>query len=446
MKINEKAEKIIKMMNDAGEKAYCVGGCVRDYLLGKEPHDFDICTSAHPEKTEEIMKDFPVIETGIKHGTVTVLVDGEPFEITTWRIDGKYSDNRRPEKVTFTPSLEEDLKRRDFTINAMAFDGREIIDPFGGKEDLKNGIIRAVGNPDERFDEDALRILRALRLASELGFKTEPKTAEAMRKKKELLNEISAERIFSELKQILCGKNATGTLLDFSDIIGQIIPEIKPTIGFEQKNKHHIYDVYTHTAVSVGSIDPDPTLRLTMLFHDIGKPAVYHYENGQGHFHGHPEVSAEIARTVLNRLRCDNETKDTVLTLIREHDNRFPPDKKSVGRMLCKIGEKKYSLLMKVKKADTAAQSDCMKDEKYAQINALVKTAERIKEEKGCFSLSQLAINGNDLLSFLSGREIGQALHDCLSRVIDEELPNEKNTLLSFVRKKYSGEKQDEKP
>ena len=228
MKMNEKAEKIIKMMNDAGEKAYCVGGCVRDILLGKEPHDFDICTSAHPEKTEEILKEFPVIETGIKHGTVTVLVDGEPFEITTWRIDGKYSDNRRPENVTFTPSLEEDLKRRDFTINAMAFDGEEVIDPFGGKEDLKNGIIRAVGDPNERFEEDALRILRALRFASKLGFEIETKTAVAMREKKELLKEISAERIFSELKLILCGKDATKVLLDFSDIIGQIIPEIKP--------------------------------------------------------------------------------------------------------------------------------------------------------------------------------------------------------------------------
>ena len=290
MKMNEKAEKIIKMMNDAGEKAYCVGGCVRDILLGKEPHDFDICTSAHPEKTEEILKEFPVIETGIKHGTVTVLVDGEPFEITTWRIDGKYSDNRRPENVTFTPSLEEDLKRRDFTINAMAFDGEEVIDPFGGKEDLKNGIIRAVGDPNERFEEDALRILRALRFASKLGFEIETKTAVAMREKKELLKEISAERIFSELKLILCGKDATKVLLDFSDIIGQIIPEIKPTIGFEQHNKHHVYDVYTHTAVAVGSIDPDPTLRLTMLLHDIGKALDHEFEGT------HVALGVEYAR------------------------------------------------------------------------------------------------------------------------------------------------------
>lgn len=437
MKMNEKAEKIIKMMNDAGEKAYCVGGCVRDILLGKEPHDFDICTSAHPEKTEEILKEFPVIETGIKHGTVTVLVDGEPFEITTWRIDGKYSDNRRPENVTFTPSLEEDLKRRDFTINAMAFDGEEVIDPFGGKEDLKNGIIRAVGDPNERFEEDALRILRALRFASKLGFEIETKTAVAMHEKKELLKEISAERIFSELKLILCGKDATKVLLDFSDIIGQIIPEIKPTIGFEQHNKHHVYDVYTHTAVAVGSIDPDPTLRLTMLLHDIGKPDVYHFEDGQGHFYGHPEVSAEIARTVLNRLKCDNATKDTVLTLIKEHDNRFPPEKKSVKRMLGKVGEHNYSLLMKVKRADTDAQSDYLKDEKYAQINALINVAKQIEEENECFSLSDLAINGSDLKEFLSGKKIGPALQKCLSMVIDEKLPNEKQELLAFAMKKY---------
>ena len=238
-----------------------------------------------------------------------MLVDGEPFEITTWRIDGKYSDNRRPENVTFTPSLEEDLKRRDFTINAMAFDGEEVIDPFGGKEDLKNGIIRAVGDPNERFEEDALRILRALRFASKLGFEIETKTAVAMREKKELLKEISAERIFSELKLILCGKDATKVLLDFSDIIGQIIPEIKPTIGFEQHNKHHVYDVYTHTAVAVGSIDPDPTLRLTMLLHDIGKPDVYYFEDGQGHFYGHPRVSAEIARTVLKQAQMRQRNK-----------------------------------------------------------------------------------------------------------------------------------------
>ena len=258
-----------------------------------------------------------------------------------------------------------------------------------------------------------------------------------MREKKELLKEISAERIFSELKLILCGKDATKVLLDFSDIIGQIIPEIKPTIGFEQHNKHHIYDVYTHTAVAVGSIDPDPTLRLTMLLHDIGKPDVYYFEDGQGHFYGHPEVSAEIARTVLNRLKCDNATKDTVLTLIKEHDNRFPPEKKSVKRMLGKIGEHNYSLLMKVKRADTDAQSDYLKDEKYAQINALINVAKQIEEENECFSLSDLAINGSDLKEFLSGKKIGPALRKCLSMVIDEKLPNEKQALLAFAMKKY---------
>lgn len=221
MKMNEKTEKIIKMMNDAGEKAYCVGGCVRDILLGKEPQDFDICTSAHPEKTEEILKEFPVIETGIKHGTVTVLVDSEPFEITTWRIDGKYSDNRRPENVTFTPSLEEDLKRRDFTINAMAFDGEEVIDPFGGKEDLKNGIIRAVGDPNERFEEDALRILRALRFASKLGFEIETKTAVAMHEKKELLKEISAERIFRNSNLFCAEKTRQRSYLIFPILSGR---------------------------------------------------------------------------------------------------------------------------------------------------------------------------------------------------------------------------------
>lgn len=441
MKIDRRAEKIIKMMNDAGEKAYCVGGCVRDILMGKEPHDFDICTSALPEKTEEIFRDFPVIETGLKHGTVTVLVEGEPFEITTWRVDGKYSDNRRPESVAFTRSLEEDLKRRDFTMNAMAFDGNEVIDPFGGKENLKNGIIRAVGDPNERFSEDALRILRALRFASRLGFAVEEKTAKAMKEKRGLLKNISKERIFSELKQILCGKEVTKTLLGFSDIIAEIIPEIEPMIGFEQHNEHHIYDVYTHTAVAVGSIEPTPVLRLTMLFHDIGKPQAYFFENGEGHFWGHPEASVEIARTVLNRLGSDNETKDTVLTLIKYHDDRFPPEKRSVKRMLSRIGEENFSLLMKVKRADTAAQSDFKKEEKYAQIEEISAMAKKIEEEKECFSLSSLAINGTDLKDFLSGRQIGKALRECLDGVIEGTLPNEKDALLDFARKTDFGEK-----
>ena len=434
MRIDARAEKIIKLMNGAGEKAYCVGGCVRDFLLGKEPHDFDICTSAEPMRTKEILKDFPVIETGLKHGTVTVIADGEPIEVTTWRIDGKYADNRRPENVTFTKSLEEDLRRRDFTINAIAFDGETVIDPFGGRKDLEDGIIRAVGDPYARVEEDALRILRGLRFSSVFGFGIEEKTAAAIRERRELLKNISAERVFSELKLILCGKNATDILLGFPEIIGTVIPEITPTFGFEQHNKHHIYDVYTHTAVSVGKIAPDPILRLTMLFHDIGKPRAYFFENGEGHFWGHPEISVGIARDVLNRLKCDNETKDAVLTLIRYHDDRFPPERRSIKRMLSRIGKENYALLMKVKRADTDAQSDYEKEEKYAQTDALEALAEQIEKENECFSLSQLAVNGNDLKNFFSGRQIGEALRMCLSAVIDGAVKNEKNALLAFVK------------
>ena len=249
-----------------------------------------------------------------------------------------------------------------------------------------------------------------------------------------MLKNISAERVFSELKLILCGKSATDILLGFPEIFGTVIPEITPTFGFEQHNKHHIYDVYTHTAVSVGKIAPDPILRLTMLFHDIGKPRAYFFENGEGHFWGHPEISVGIARDVLNRLKCDNETKDAVLTLIRYHDDRFPPERRSVKRMLSRIGKENYALLMKVKRADTDAQSDYEKEEKYAQTDALEALAEQIEKENECFSLSQLAVNGNDLKNFFSGRQIGEALRMCLSAVIDGAVKNEKNALLAFVK------------
>ncbi len=434
---------ILEKIEAAGYEAFAVGGCVRDILMGREPSDFDITTSATPRETEEIFTGETLIETGLKHGTVTLVRDGEPFEITTFRTDGEYLDMRHPESVSFTKSIEEDLARRDLTVNSIAMDrnGR-LFDPFEGEKDIVQGTVRCTGDPDRRFGEDALRIIRALRFASVLGFKIDCDTSEAIHRRKASLLNISAERIFSELKKLLCGKNVFRILTDYSDVICEIIPELSPSVGFDHKSKYHIYDVFTHIAKTVEAIRPDPTLRLTMLFHDIGKPYVFTEDpDGTRHFKGHPEKSEEIAKEVLRRLRADKKTVNTIALLCRIHDRQLLPEERSVKRLLTKISVEDAKLLCEVRKADASAHAPEFPD-RGAEAEQIAAIIEKIEEEARCFGLSSLAVNGRDVAALgYKGRKIGEALEYLLSEVIDERLPNEKENLLSALENRRNAER-----
>lgn len=429
--------KAIEALAAAGYEAYFVGGCVRDVLLGQAPNDFDVTTSALPEETLSVFEGFRVVPTGLKHGTVTVLIDGEPIEITTFRSDGEYSDHRHPESVTFSRNLSEDLCRRDFTVNAMAYSEKTgLVDLFGGASDLKNGIIRAVGEPEKRFTEDALRILRAARFASQKGFSIEPVTAKAMKKCLHLLDYVSAERIFSELKKLLMGKGVLDVMLTHPETVCRAVPALASAVGFEQNNPHHIYDVYEHTAHAVAFSPENEAIRLAALLHDVGKPLTYSEKDGIGHFYGHTEASLKLAEDTLDALKCDNATKNTVLTLIKYHDPVIEPTEKAVRRALSKLGEPLLCALLDLKSADNLAQSpECTKRlEAYEEIRGIIA---EIGAKEACLSLKTLAIGGDDLIALgvPKGKLIGKLLNTALERVVDGDLPNEKEALLEFCRK-----------
>ena len=437
MFLPEKVKKIISMLEDSGFEAFAVGGCVRDSLLGKEPTDYDITTSALPEETKEVFKNEHIIETGIKHGTVTVLMESEPFEITTFRIDKDYLDNRRPEKVLFTRSLEEDLARRDFTINAMAYSEKTgLIDVFGGASDLEHGIIRTVGDADTRFNEDALRIMRALRFSSVLGFEIEEKTAVSIRRNCGLLKNISSERIFSELGKLLCGKNAQKVIFTHYDTIFEVIPELSVLKGFEQHHFRHHLDAFEHTLAVLKNVPPVPELRFAAFFHDIGKPFCQSFdESGTGHYYGHAQKSAGIAETVLRRLKADSETIKTVSELVRRHEDRFEPNPKAVKRLLGKIGPELFEKLLLLMEADEMGKREEFRLQKsvFEEFRIIEK---EIIEKNECFMLKDLAINGSDLISagFEPGPEMGKTLETLLEKVIEDEIPNEREALLSFAK------------
>ncbi len=432
----DNAKKLIKRLQECGYEAYLVGGCVRDMLMGVCPNDFDITTAATPDEMLEVFSEYRVIPTGLKHGTLTVLLGGQPYEITTFRCDGEYSDHRRPESVTFSRRLADDLSRRDFTVNAMAYsESTGLIDLFGGEQDIKDGVIRAVGEPFERFSEDALRILRALRFASEKDFVIEKNTKKAIFGGIPLLKYVSAERIYTELKKLLTGKGVFKVLTEFSAVMGAIIPQLKPCIGFDQNNYHHIYDVYTHTAHAVQSCPENVTVRLAALLHDIGKPHTYSERDGVGHFYGHPQMSVELAREALNALKADNETKDTVLLLIKYHDLVIEVNEKSVRRMLGKIGKERMYMLLDLKAADNLAQAPEYRTrlKQYEQIRAIMDEA---LAKDDCFSLKKLAVNGEDLMALgvPKGKEIGRVLGELLNCVIDGDIQNEKEVLIKKAR------------
>lgn len=434
--IPSNALKVIEKIEENGFRAYLVGGCVRDMIRQVTPHDWDITTDATPNQIIDIFAGYNVIETGLKHGTVTVMVEGEPIEITTFRSDNKYTDHRRPESVSFVTSLLEDLRRRDFTMNAIAYNPKTgFDDPYGGEADIKNGVIVAVGDPAQRFDEDALRIMRAMRFASVLGYGIEVETLDAMRQKAHLLGYVSVERIFSELKKMLVGENILNVLMSCGDILATILPEIKPMIGFEQKNRHHIYDVWEHTAHAVAHSENDVTLRIALLFHDIGKPHSFTLDSsGEGHFYGHAKISAELTEAVLRRLKCDNETLETVTWLVKMHDTQFECDVRTARRMISRFGYERCRLLLKLKMADNSAQSaDFIERGEVAA--ELLKLIDEIESEAPCLTLHDLEVDGHDLMSLgLEGAQIGRTLGRVLEAVVDDEIPNEKEKIIEFIK------------
>lgn len=430
---------IIQELEKCGHEAYMVGGCVRDSVLGRKPHDYDICTSATPD---EILKAFPneeIIPTGLQHGTITILINKEPFEVTTYRIDGDYSDNRRPDNVTFTKNLVEDLRRRDFTINAMAYNPKTgLIDPFNGMEDIKYKKIRCVGSAEDRFNEDALRILRAIRFEAQLGFAGFPETMFEIDRQYERLKNISVERINSEFCKIVASNQFCVELVLYPDVFSLFIPELKDMIGFQQDNPYHAYDVFDHTVHAIEKCESDDLIvRLAVFFHDFWKPHSYQDgEDGIRHFKGHGKVSSDITDTIMKRLRFDNETRNNVVELVYYHDATFEVGKKYVKRWLNKIGEKQFRRLLEVRKADIKGQKPDYEESRIEKINNIENILEEILSEKSCFSLKDLAVNGNDVkevMKLKEGKDIGYWLNEILKRVIDGELENNRDDLVYWM-------------
>lgn len=442
------ANEIIHKLQDRGYETYLVGGAVRDSVLKRPIHDYDITTSATPNEMLEIFKDKRIIETGLQHGTITIVIDGEPYEVTTYRIDGNYSDNRRPDKVTFTKSLEEDLKRRDFTINAMAYnDEIGLVDPFNGIADIKQRRIKCVGNPEDRFSEDALRIMRAVRFSSQLGFKLEPKTDYAVHKMCENLKNVSIERINDEFCKIAVSNNFCSQMVLYKDVFSLFIPEIKDMFDFPQNNPYHAYDVWRHTirAVEVYQCDCESDLNpcdlitsLTVFFHDIGKPHCYQDgEDGVRHFKGHGRVSADMTDEIMKRLRFDNDTREKVVQLVYYHDATFEVGEKYVKRWLNKIGEEQFRRLLSVRRADIKAQARIEQESRLQKIDNIEYILEEVLQKDECFSLKDLAVNGKDLIEigYKPGKKMGETLNRLLQIVIDGISPNKKEELLIRAEK-----------
>lgn len=431
------AEEALDRLHGAGYEAWVVGGCVRDFLLGQPPKDFDVTTSALPEETKAVFADCRVIETGIRHGTVTVLLKGEPLEITTYRVDGGYSDARHPDGVTFTRSLREDAARRDFTMNAMAYaPGLGLRDFFGGRVDVQNAQIRALGNPEIRFQEDALRILRGLRFSSELGFSLELATEQAARREAGRISGLSAERIAAELDKLLRGKDVGRVLHAYPDILGNAIPELLPMVGFDQRNHHHCYDLLLHTAAAVDHVPPQSALRWAALLHDVGKPRCFALgEDGEGHFYGHAKESTAMTGEILQRLRLPKNLRETVETLVRYHDSVIEEDPRSVRRWLNRLGEETFFALLDLQRGDTAALAPAYRA-RQAHFDRLEAMARSILDEAPCLQLRDLAVNGHDLMAEgLRGKEIGQTRTFLLDQVLEGAVPNEKEPMMQLVRR-----------
>ena len=421
-------------LEEAGFAAYAVGGCVRDACLGRIPQDYDLCTAALPEQTEAVFSGRKLVLAGKKHGTVGVVTPFGVVEITTFRREGNYLDNRHPEWVEFVPDIREDLARRDFTVNAMAYSPkRGFADPFGGREDLQAGILRAVGDPVLRFREDSLRILRGIRFAVRYRLRVEEATGAAMRSEAPLMDNLARERVFEELNKLLPLMDADD-LLTFGPLLAAVIPELRPLIGFDQRSPHHAYDLFTHVAHVVAGVPREPVLRWAALLHDIGKiPTFTQDETGRGHFYGHAPKGAEMADAVLRRLKAPTALRQQAVVLIEKHMTRLVPEKKTLRRQLGRLGWETIEQILALQEADMGSKGTGKSEEmaQFAQIRSIL---EEIRAENACLTLKDLALNGHDLMALgFTGKEIGQTLNALLEQVMEEKLPNEKEALLQFA-------------
>ena len=436
MFLPESVAGCIAALEGAGYPCYAVGGCVRDACLGLTPHDYDLCTAALPHTIRDIFSGYPLVLAGEKHGTVGVVTDSGIIEITTFRTEGAYQDSRHPDWVRFVDRIEDDLARRDFTVNAMAYSPtRGFADPFGGCDDLKNHVLRAVGDPRTRFEEDALRILRGVRFAVRFGLSVEENTMRAMLQTAPLLEKLARERVFDELCKLLSLVSAEN-ILQFAPILTQVLPELAPTVGFCQHSRHHIYDIFTHTAHVTAAVPADLTLRWAALLHDVGKVSTFSKdEAGEGHFYGHAAVSAQMAGEALLRLKAPTSLREAVVLLIEKHMTLIVPERKTVRRWLSRLGAPMLEQLLCLQEADMGGKGTGIPKEleQFAEIRRLMA---EIEAENACLSIRDLSVNGYDLMTLgYTGRQIGQTLQKLLDQVLDEKIPNEKNKLLEAATK-----------
>ena len=427
-------QNCIDLLEAAGFAAYAVGGCVRDACLGRNPHDYDLCTGALPAQTEAVFRDFRLVLAGEKHGTVTVITEDGPVEITTFRTEGGYRDNRHPDWVKFVPDIQGDLARRDFTVNAMAYSPtRGFADPFGGREDLRNHVLRAVGDPEARFREDSLRILRGVRFAARFGLTPEEHTMQAMLSQAGLMENLARERVFEELCKLLLVAKAED-ITRFAPILAAVIPELAPMIGFDQRSPHHAYDLITHTAHVVEGVPPTLPLRWAALLHDTGKVKTFTLDaTGRGHFYGHARDSAAIADDILRRLKAPTALREEVVPLIGRHMTRLQPDRKLLRRQVSKYGFPMVEAQLALQQADMGSKGTVEDDGSavFAEVRQLLAD---LKAEDACLSLKDVGVNGNDLMALgFQGRAIGACLNRLLELVVEERLPNKKEALLAFA-------------
>ena len=437
----EQAQSILKTIEGWGYRAYLVGGCVRDSLLGLAPHDWDLCTAARPEQVMELFGEKQCIPTGLQHGTVTVKRDGRLYEITTFRTEGAYRDNRHPDWVKFVDSVESDLARRDYTVNAMAYSpARGFADPFGGRVDLESKVLRAVGDPVTRFQEDSLRILRGVRFAVKYGLSVDPATESAMKSQAQLMDNLAEERVFDELCKLLPLVSAED-LCRFAPILGAVIPELQPMIGFDQHSPHHAYDLFTHTAHVTAGVSADLTLRWAALLHDTGKVATFTRDaTGRGHFYGHAQKSAEIADGVFRRLKAPTALREQAVLLIGQHMALLTPDKKLLRRRISRLGWDTLDKLLLLQEADMGGKGTGEAEELdvFPKIRAVLA---EIRAENACLTVKDLAVNGNDLLALgYQGKAIGETLNALLEGVLDETLPNERQALLDRAKQRVAND------
>ena len=433
MELPQYVLRCIDALENAGFEAYAVGGCVRDHLLGLQPHDYDLCTSALPDQTQKVFAGENLVLAGLKHGTVGVVTDGGVVEITTYRTEGGYQDSRHPDWVRFVSHIREDLARRDFTVNAMAYSPtRGYCDPFGGQQDLKDGILRAVGHAPTRFREDALRILRGVRFAARFRLTPESATMEAMLDLCPTLDKLARERVFEELCKLLLVARPED-LLRYCHILAAAIPELEPMIGFDQRSPHHAFDVFTHTAYVCGGVPNDLPLRWAAFLHDVGKPPCFTTDaTGRGHFYGHAQVGSDMADAILRRLKAPTALRERAVFLIRHHMTSLLPERKLLRRRLSQFGREAVWQLLALQRADFGGKGVFGEITNFDEVEAMLQA---LTAEDACLQVRDLAVSGKDLMEmgFPAGPQLGQCLNSLLEQVLDETLPNEKSALLGYA-------------